>query len=138
VAIEQRELESRGIWDIQRLVEPFIRVHHLSALFDDEASVRAVVSRYLDEYSPWQYRFRSDFNTERKIQAALPAASDEPTRNKLFELLRNVVLLREDDSPHRFHFRIEAYRTTSFAELPESLQRSLYELYVEYRRMLQR
>jgi hypothetical protein len=164
VPVDQSELESRGIWDFDRLTTPYIRAHHLTEMFGHDkvrchihrceytynshnhkrevrfgltlAQVSEIVRRFFDEPVQWHYQFKPEYNTEKKLevrcfghprlplyshssdflslslsdvtQEALPEGQgdNDVIRPKLFALLRNVILLRDDTDDRKFHFRI--------------------------------
>mmetsp|Transcript_16243 Transcript_16243/g.26791 ORF Transcript_16243/g.26791 Transcript_16243/m.26791 type:complete len:957 (-) Transcript_16243:249-3119(-) len=140
--ITRGELDARGIWDINRLCEPYIRSHLVERIFHGNAT--HIIQTYLQpcDPRPYAFKFRPEYDTERKIQAslALPASAVEAERevneklmDGLFSLLSNVILIRDGTEPNAFHFRIDMKETSSYQELPsESWKQDLQALYVNY------
>lgn len=136
--IRKAELETRGLWDIDRLTKPYVHDKLLqSMLGDDWWSVR---QRYFNP--SWEDRlcFKPEFDTEVKIEAELAPKADTTEWTKalnkkkqqvLFRLLNNVILLRDDDDT--FHPRFSLTSTSSFQELPsDEWKQVLNELYDDY------
>lgn len=102
-----------------------------------------VACRFLLEDPPGsgRWRFRPEFATERGIEEAecLQPRAGSPqwlvdelgaTRVALLALLRNVVLLRDDESPTAaFHMRFHMHSAAAFADLEEWQQEALRGLY---------
>ncbi|KAK4535421.1 hypothetical protein CDCA_CDCA05G1446 [Cyanidium caldarium] len=134
--LQRHELESRGLWDIERLCEPYISDKVLRELFGDQR-LQAIRQKY---FEPWydRLRFKPAYATEKQLTRALEAEEPQPDdveqlRTTLLHLLNNVVLLRDFDRPgDAFHPRIEMWRTSSFTELNGNWQHKLRQLYEDY------
>ena len=78
-------------------------------------------------------RIRDAFNTQQKVADYF---TKNPEKNHLqqglFDLLCNVVLLKDENRPHAYHFRISMQSTTSYKHLPGHDQHLLNELYRQY------
>ena len=127
-ALTRAELEARGLWDIDRLTQPYIRRHLLVAALG--ARAEEVACRFMTaDGSPDRWRLRPEFSTEAGILGAegLQPRPGSPawlveelgtTRSALLALLRNVVLLRDGEEPGgRFHPRFDMEQSSSFLEL---------------------
>ncbi|KAK3273264.1 4-alpha-glucanotransferase dpe2, partial [Cymbomonas tetramitiformis] len=130
VPLSREELDQRGLWDINRLCEPYIRPHLLEELFGTEWA-----------QEPGSWRFKPEFNSERAIWNATQGASAAdvtlwrdvpPLCQKLIKLLQNVVLLRDLEADNSFHPNIALHATSSFLELPADAQGALKDLYHNY------
>jgi len=133
VPVTRDELSTLGFWDVDRLAEPYIKWHHLTTFFG--ATPDLVIQKFFDEPTQGNFKFKAYVNTENKIDDALKEYSGDQTdfRNKLFALLRNVILLRDDTDPDNlFHPRIELFKTMSYNELSGQEKQVLYDLYVDY------
>lgn len=139
VPISKSELESRGVWDIERLVQPYIRWPILNELFGKMAS--DVAARYLEEPTPGVFQLRPQYASEKQI-AAIKVREDSPqwlveetdkARAGLLRLRQNVILLRDpvDPSEH-FHPRFNLVNTSSYRDLPQSWKESLEWLHDDY------
>ena len=132
------ELEAKGIWDFNRLCDPYIRRHILEGLFASNAAEYA--GKYFVEYQENCFRFRPQYATEERVKA-LRAREGSPlwmhteledVKAKLCRLHENVVLIRDPEDDQRFYPRFEFQKTSSFAELDGHTQHHLAELYHDY------
>lgn len=132
------ELERQGIWDFDRLCEPYIPLWLVRIVFGPETN--AVIATYLESAGQGQFRLRQDLKTQRQIESyfAIPAHTPDDNQQKierirsgLLYLVTNVVLFRD---PHRpgFHPRVNMADTPSFATLDEGTKEKLVHLYNEY------
>lgn len=111
VPFQRHELEGLGIWDFDRLCDPYVTLKLLEKLFDDEGVVDEIVARYFVEGPCQRYKFRSQYNSEAAIWALRPR-SGFPGENQynsleiwknLMLLRQNVVLLRDAENPDLFY-----------------------------------
>ncbi|KAI3753492.1 hypothetical protein L2E82_25546 [Cichorium intybus] len=101
IPLSQEELEKKGIWDFDRLSKPYI----------------------LQEF----LQFKDDCNTEKKVVAKLKSLieksllleSEDKLRRGLFDLLQNVVLIRDPEDATSFYPRFNLEDTSSFKDLDE-------------------
>jgi len=140
IPINRSELESHGLWDVNRLCEPYVRTHLLQDYFGGEHS--KIQGEYFDEIGWNAYKFKDQFKAEKKIDAALPTdrssglSEDKISHNRwiksgLFKLLQNVCFLRDSEDPNLFYPRIEMSKTSSFQELGDGKE-ALTRIYVDY------
>lgn len=138
IGITKQELESQGLWDMDRYTRPYVREGFLYDTFGGrggEVKDRFFVHLYHDRLG-----FRPEYDTERKLAAALgpeEAGADgdfiKAVRKELVSLLNNVVLLTDVEEDGVYHPRFGLERTSSFAELPsEEWKSSLRQLYHNY------
>lgn len=136
------ELETRGLhFDHKRLCTPYIREHHLEALFG--VFTNEVKSSYLFQESDRCYSLKEHVNTQRKITEALALNDDETPEIRfkqeiiqrgLLWLASEVILLPfgfVNDEP-TWTPRHSMHETRSFQELGEAQQRILCELYEDF------
>eukprot|EP00249_Psilotum_nudum_P013227 c24228_g1_i1 orf=868-2340(-) len=135
IPISQEELECEGIWDLNRLCEPYVRCHLLKEKFGERWE--EVASIYFSEYQHLCYKFK-ECNTEKEIhlrtrlnEGSLVQESEE-TKRKLFELLQEVVLIRDPEDPKKFFPRFGLEQTNSFKELDDHSKNVLRRLYYDY------
>jgi 4-alpha-glucanotransferase len=123
----RRELEGRGIWDFDRLCDPYATPALLEAELGNAAAAAATAERFFRPGPGARLLFKPEWAGEAALCAlaappGAPAAEVEATarlRKALLALRHNVVLLRDGEDPDRFYPRIGAPATTSFAELPD-------------------
>ncbi|XP_031103211.1 4-alpha-glucanotransferase DPE2-like [Ipomoea triloba] len=138
IPISQEELESEGVWDFDRLTRPYIRSEFLQEKFG--ASWTIVASNFLNEYKKNFYEFKEDCNTEKKVASKLKlfleksvfGESEEKLRRKLFDLLQDVVLIRDPEDRRKFYPRFNLEDTSSFKDLDEHSKNVLKRLYYDY------
>lgn len=141
IPIEASELAENGMNDIERLVNPYVTWDHINEAFPSD-SAQSIVERFFDveEGSP-MLRFKEEFSTERQILDALkPQANaskeeieyNESLKQKLYNLLRNVVFLRDSKQNNAFHPRFNCAVTDSFACLPDDIKENINHLYHSY------
>ncbi|UZR94144.1 4-alpha-glucanotransferase [Chondrinema litorale] len=135
------ELQQRGVhFDYDRLCKPYVREHMLQELFGDEAD--NVKNEYLDEFAPYCYHFKPQFDSQRKVEEHLSLDIDVSLedrssilqlKKKLFKLLGEVILLDAPFAEGRaFNFRNAMHFTQSYRELDWHNQKVLDELYIDY------
>ncbi|KAM6570952.1 hypothetical protein CsatA_015032 [Cannabis sativa] len=137
IPLSQEELEREGVWDFDRLSKPYIQQQFLQDKFG--VSWPVIASTFMNEYQKNQYEFKDDSNTEKKIASKLRSLSDKSllenenkTRIDLFDLLRNVVLIRDPEDPGKFYPRFNLEDTSSFQDLDEHSKNVLKKLYYDY------
>ncbi len=133
IPIRPSEFAQRGIpFDSDRLCKPYITDDYLGKLFGfDAVSVR---DHFLDVSFPGIYCLKPAFATQKQIERYFQQNDQwaAGTREKLFELVANVILLAEEGPDPGYHFRISMEKTYSYACLPPHIQQVLHELYIDY------
>jgi 4-alpha-glucanotransferase len=125
------ELERQGIWDFDRICEPYITESLVAELFGADAE--RVTEEFLDRHTEDRYRMKSAFATQRLVEIHLPSVRDgrERWKHGLLTLISNIVLFR-DPSGKKFHPRINALDTASFDALDGWEKDVLTRLYYDY------
>ncbi|KAL3639655.1 4-alpha-glucanotransferase dpe2 [Castilleja foliolosa] len=138
IPLSQEELEREGLWDFNRLSRPYISQQLLQEKF--EASWTIIASNFLNEFQKGLYEFKEDCNTEKKIASKLKSCleksmfleSEEKIRRNLFDLIQNVVLIRDTEDSKMFYPRFNLEDTSSFNDLDEHSKNVLKRLYYDY------
>ncbi|KAE8125116.1 hypothetical protein FH972_019951 [Carpinus fangiana] len=138
IPLSQEELEREGIWDFDRLSRPYIRQELLQDKFGDHWTF--IASNFFNEYQKQCYEFREDCDTEKKIASKLKSCaersllleSENNTRRDLFDLLQNIVLIRDSEDPRKFYPRFNIEDTSSFKDLDDHSKNVLKRLYYDY------
>ncbi|GMN64331.1 hypothetical protein TIFTF001_033402 [Ficus carica] len=137
IPLSQEELEREGIWDFDRLSRPYVLQQFLQDTFG--VSWSFIASNFLNEYQKNRYEFKEDCNTEKKIVSMLKSLSEKSSldnedkiRRDLFDLLRNIVLIRDPEDPKKFYPRFNLEDTSSFRDLDEHSKNVLKRLYYDY------
>ncbi|CAL9106060.1 unnamed protein product [Musa acuminata var. zebrina] len=138
IALSQEELEREGIWDFNRLSQPYIRQDILQEKFGTLWTV--IASNFFNEYQKLCYEFKDDCNTERKIIAKLKSMTEislwlekeDKIKKDLFDILQNIVLIRDPEDARKFYPRFNIEDTSSFKNLDEHSKNVLKRLYYDY------
>jgi len=127
IPLSIHDFEAQGIYfDEDRFCKPFISEHVLSALFPGNENW--VKENVLDTNG-----FKTAFNTQQKIAAWFkknPAKAS--LQQGLFDLITDVILIKDVSRPAHYHFRINNQFTESFKQLDHGLQQKLNFLYKRY------
>lgn len=137
--IQRSELESRGIWDVDRLCDPHVTPAVLTDRFG-RAMAADLARRYFEPGAGGRLRFRPELASEKAILGLEPPPGSTPAdveeadfvTAELLSLRQNVVLLRDPADPAAFYPRIQMEATPSFQGLPPDWQRALAHLRDEY------
>jgi 4-alpha-glucanotransferase len=138
IPLSKNELEENGIWDFDRLCNPFIPLWLLKTLFKDETN--NIIKEFLEETSKNYYKFKPEFSTQKQIENYFKFKENtdkeknqqnNTTKNSLSMLLSNIILLK-DKHGTGFHPRINMMDTPSFACLEEWMKEKLKNLYYDY------
>ncbi|KAL5994695.1 4-alpha-glucanotransferase dpe2 [Asimina triloba] len=84
--------------------------------------------------------FKEDCNTEKKILSKLETSAErllwldkeDKIRSDLFDLLKNIVLIRDPEDPKKFYPRFNLEDTSSFKDLDDHSKNVLKRLYYDY------
>lgn len=139
-AISRQELESLGLWDMDRYTKPYIHDGILQQCFKDDWL--KIKERFFEPLYDNRLQFKKKYDTERKMESALLLPSDAPEHEKkrneeitktLFDFFNNVCLLQDEADEDLFHPRFMMQTTSSHAELPsDEWRRLLYNLQEDY------
>lgn len=107
----KHELESRGIWDFDRLCEPYVTQALLEKTFGEGELCAEIATRYFVDGPGRRYKFRPQCSSEMALWMLQPrpglpldfADELETTRKGLMSLMQNVVLLRDQEDPEKFY-----------------------------------
>lgn len=138
IPISQEELESEGLWDFDRLCHPYIPLDLLKEKFGDSWTI--VASNFLKEYKKDFYEFKEECNTERKLSSKLKqllersmlVESEEKLRRDLFDLLQNLVFIKDREDPRKFYPRFNVEDTLSFKNLDQHSKTVVKRKYNDY------
>ncbi|CAL1385793.1 unnamed protein product [Linum trigynum] len=138
IPLSQEELEREGIWDFDRLSHPYIKLEFLQEKFGTFWAV--IASSFLNEVQKGFYEFKEDCNTEKKIaskvktmaEQSLLLEGEDKIRRDLFDLLKNIVLIRDSEDAKNFYPRFNLEDTSSFQDLDEHSKNVMKRLYYDY------
>jgi len=127
LGITSDEVRRLGMaFDEQRLCRPFITEAILYETFGKDIN-------WVKENVISIDGFREEFNTQRKIAKYFSNNNQHANlKQKLFDLLANVILIRDEVDIKNYHFRINMQDTTSYKLLSDHDRRMLNILYFQY------
>ncbi|MDP8263225.1 MAG: 4-alpha-glucanotransferase [Candidatus Ancaeobacter aquaticus] len=138
IPLFREELEAKGIWDFNRLCQPYITTELLRQLFGEDTD--RVKAEYLETEKNNCFRLKPEYNSQKKIVNHITASDDIPVdlkdkkeklREGLFALVTNIILFKDQDKDG-FHPRINMMNTYSYNCLDVWLKNILQELYMDY------
>ncbi|OCA79345.1 4-alpha-glucanotransferase [Chryseobacterium contaminans] len=113
-----------------RYCKPFINNEILWKYF---AADSGKALAFMDRKEDGTYSFKEEFNTQRKLVDFFKKNPYGPLEDKLISLCANVLFLPEERNGQTvYHPRFNVYNTESYQYLPESEQKSIYDLYHDY------
>lgn len=136
IPVHIREFRDRGIpFERSRYVHPFITDQIVRELFGEGSEF--VKRHFLQPEEHGRYKFKSEFSTQRQIEAQFASWEDNAYNAKLksglFDLIGNVLLIEvEGANGQEFHFRFGIENCSSFKNLPRDIQSQLKDLYIDY------
>lgn len=127
IPLSKSDFEALGIhFDEDRLCKPFITDQILSDYFPGNENW--VKENVLDKNG-----FKNIFSTQQKIAAWCKKNPAKVfLKQGLFDLLTDVILIKDINLPGKYHFRISNQFTQSFKHLDHSIQEKLNILYKRY------
>ncbi|CAN6321373.1 unnamed protein product [Urochloa humidicola] len=136
IPLSQEELLSEGLWDFDRMSRPYIR----QEILEFGSFWTVIAANFLNEYQKQCYEFKEDCNTEKKIIAKIKTSpekslwleKEDSIRRGLFDLIQNIVLIRDPEDSTKFYPRFNLEDTSSFRDLDEHSKNVLRRLYYDY------
>lgn len=126
-ALYSYDFETAGInFNEDRYCKPLITDDIINHTFGENA-------QWVREYILYGHGFKEAFNTQRKLEDFFKKDTTHASlKPALFDLLANVILLKDEKNPHQYHFRIGMQDTLSYKQLSGHEQHLLNELYRKY------
>ena len=134
IPVLRNEFEQRGVFiDNNRYCKPYITNEVIG---QSAGHLDADVKYFLQSNGDSTYRFKSIFDTQRKIEDYFRKEEEKnpqtDLKQLLFNLHANVILWPDGDNNNGFHFRFNAAKTLSFQHLDPHTQQELSSLYDDY------
>ena len=133
----RNDLESKGLWwDENRFLKPYLKEHVLYATFGKYTD--DVIREYLLQDGWQNYKFKPEFNTQKKIEAHFASLGynfgnkEVLIRDGLYMLHCEVLFVRDSRDSRKFHPRISMQSSATFRDLPDETRRLLDRIYVDY------
>ncbi len=132
--MSREEIEGYGIPFREELfTRPYITDLVLDEMFGDAA--QEVREKYLDCIGQGRYCMKSEYDTQRKIEAVFGDTSEErdaSVRDGLYSLTSDVLFVRDNKDCHMYHPRISAQSSHVYQTLGEDEKRAFDRLYEDY------
>ena len=130
----RQELSNYGLpADENRFLQPYIRDWFLSDFFGEYTE--EAKQTFLTEEKPGHYALKEQFDTQRKVEALFSDKEDAKShclKTGLFGLINNVLFVRDNKNPEKFHPRISAQFTYSYRALNEYQKQAFNRLYTDF------
>lgn len=130
----KEEVESYEFDFENQFLEPYIDECYLTQLFG--TGTEEIKKTYLEPNGIWQrYQMKSNFNTQRKIEAYFNENTDNENieiKERLYTLISNVLFVKDNINPAMYHPRINAQYTYIYQTLNEEKKIAFNHLYDEY------
>ncbi|XP_078442924.1 disproportionating enzyme 2 [Wolffia australiana] len=138
IPLSQDELEKEGIWDFDRLSLPYVTKELLQDKFG--TFWPGVLSHFFEEGPNNLFKFKEECNTEKKVVAKIETGTGsslwldrkEIIQRGLFDLLQNIVLIRDPEDRSKFYPRFNMEETSSFRDIDEHSKNVMRRLYHDY------
>ena len=134
LGMTREEIEGYGLHFQEELfTTPFIARWVVDRVFGIHAD--EVVEKYLDHKHDDIFALKPEYNTERKIEAVFKgkdSMDDVWVRDGLYALVSDVLFVRDDNDPNKFHPRITAQLNFMYEALYDSDKEKFNRLYNDY------
>ena len=131
------DLQQQGLnWDENRFLKPYIKDHVLFEIFGQYSE--DVIKEFLLADGLQSYKFKSEFDTQKKIEAHFVSLGNNYGNHKdlvcdgLYQLFSEVLFVRDFQSPSMLHPRISMHNTVSFKNLDNNTKNVLDKIYIDY------
>ena len=134
LGMTREEIEGYGLHFQEELfTTPFIARWVVDRVFGIHAD--EVVEKYLDHKHDDIFALKPEYDTERKIEAVIKgkdSMDDVWVRDGLYALVSDVLFVRDDNDPNKFHPRITAQLNFMYEALYDSDKEKFNRLYNDY------
>ena len=133
IALSAEEIENNyGIplrqWGLERFINPFIKDWVIDEIFGRD-NRDWIIQTFLDYIGNGNYTFQNEYNNQKKVEKA---QLEDWVREGLYKLHENIILLKDDENPEKYHPRISLMQTISFREFGDDYKGRLEKLYNDY------
>lgn len=141
IPIEKYQLDESGLWDIQRLVKPYVRKRLIQSYGFSWHDTKYIANKFFKQYGDDLYEFKEEYDDEKKILNYIHSLPENDDSSKWWKytlekcltgLIKNVVLLKDEKNEYHFYPRVNTSKTSSFNELEDWKKDKLWNLYIAY------
>ena len=134
LGMSREEIEGYGLhWQEELFTEPFITDWILDRVFREHAD--EVRQKYVEHIWGDRYKMRLAFDTQRKVEKAFAGKTSDTDvwiRDGLYSLISDVLFVRDNKDPNRFHPRISVQFAFIYESLYDSDKAVFNRLYNDY------
>ena len=127
---EDHEITAFGLPFKKEFLTPLITEDYLNEKLGNLAN--KAKSKFLEKQKNGTYRLRKEYDTQRKVETALPDEKDLPLKKGLFALISNVLFVPDNTNPSKYHPRIAALNDGYFKSLSAEEQAAFKRIYEYY------
>ncbi len=132
--MSKMEIESYGLPFRDDFLKPYIHEYFLEQIFGSHTDY--VKETFIEPTDRWEvYRMRSEFDTQRKVEAFFSDKTDEENsriKEGLYSLISDVLFVPDHKEPHKFHPRIGVQHDFVYRSLNEWEKAAFNRLYDQY------
>ncbi len=134
--LTREEIETYGLHFNEELyTRPYINGKLLHRLFGDRK--QWVIHQFMESLgADERYRLRPEFDTQRKVEAYFSDKLSDPSmvqlRDGLYSLISNVLFIRDQKEPQKYHPRISVQKDPVFGILSSQERDAFNHLYDHY------
>lgn len=133
--MSREEIESYGLWFNEELfLKPYIHEYFLQQVFGPHTDY--VKQTFIQPTDKWEiYEMRPEFDTQRKVEAYFKGRTDNDSvwiRDGLYSLISDVLFIRDNKDPEKFHPRIGVQHDFIYHALSDGDKAAFNRLYDQY------
>lgn len=133
--MSREEIESYGMWFNEELfLKPYIHEYFLQQVFGPHTDY--VKETFIRPTDKWEiYEMRPEFDTQRKVEAFFNGKTDSDSvwiRDGLYALISDVLFIRDNKEPEKFHPRIGVQHDFIYHALSDADKAAFNRLYDQY------
>ncbi|MDR2065907.1 MAG: 4-alpha-glucanotransferase [Prevotellaceae bacterium] len=128
-----QELEQCGLPMTKTYLTPCFRRSFIYEIFGKDADY--IIQTFFDKTDDSIFQFKSDFNTQRKIDVFFKngcSQQAETLKLRLFSLINDVLFIEDENKKNHFHPQIAAQSSTAYTELDNDKKQIFDKLYDEF------
>lgn len=134
LGMTREEIEGYGLhWQEELFTQPFITDWVLDRIFREHAN--EVREKYIEKTWGNRYKMRSEYDTQRKVEAAFSGMETDKDiwiRDGLYALISDVLFVRDHKDPNKFHPRISVQMDFIYESLYDCDKHAFNTLYNDY------
>lgn len=133
--MSREEIEGYGMWFNEELfLKPYIHEYFLQQVFGPHTDY--VKETFIRPTNKWEiYEMRPEFDTQRKVEAFFKDKTDSDSvwiRDGLYALISDVLFIRDNKNPEKFHPRIGVQHDFIYHALGDADKAAFNKLYDQY------